>query len=134
MGSDARLARERRTMALMVDDWCRGHHGPDGAPCASCHAFLAYADARLDHCPYGADKPTCANCPIHCYKREPREFARQVMRYAGPRMLLRHPILAILHLIDGRRRVPHPMELRRLRANKAETGRAPPATPPRPET
>ena len=29
-----------------------------------------------------------------------RERVRVVMRYAGPRMLLRHPILAILHLRD----------------------------------
>lgn len=113
MNGAARLARERRTMGLMVADWCHGQHGGADGPCESCRAFLEYADARLDHCPYGQEKPTCANCPIHCYKREPREFARRVMRYAGPRMLLRHPVLAILHLLDGRRRVPHPMELRR---------------------
>jgi hypothetical protein len=28
---------------------------------------------------------------------------REVMRYAGPRMLWRHPLLAVAHLIDGRR-------------------------------
>ncbi len=102
-------------MAAMVDDYCRHHHAADrvGGACARCTAFLAYADARLDHCPYGEDKPTCANCPIHCYKREPREFAREVMRYAGPRMLLRHPVLAVLHLVDGRRQVAHPMVTRR---------------------
>jgi hypothetical protein len=27
-----------------------------------------------------------------------------VMRYAGPRMLLSHPFLALLHLIDGLRK------------------------------
>ncbi len=30
-----------------------------------------------------------------------RERVRAVMRYAGPRMLLCHPILALLHLRDG---------------------------------
>jgi hypothetical protein len=30
-----------------------------------------------------------------------REAVREVMRYAGPRMALRHPILAFLHLLDG---------------------------------
>jgi hypothetical protein len=29
----------------------------------------------------------------------------EVMRYAGPRMLLHHPILAIQHLIDEKRTV-----------------------------
>jgi hypothetical protein len=36
------------------------------------------------------------------------------MRYAGPRMLCRHPVLAIAHQIDGlRRKVLHPRELTR---------------------
>jgi len=30
-----------------------------------------------------------------------RERIRAVMRYAGPRMLWRHPLLALLHLADG---------------------------------
>jgi len=29
-----------------------------------------------------------------------------VMRYAGPRMLRRHPILAIMHILDGRDPAP----------------------------
>jgi hypothetical protein len=43
---------------------------------------------------------------VHCYQREIRAQVREVMRYAGPRMLLRHPILAITHLIDGKRKAP----------------------------
>jgi hypothetical protein len=35
-----------------------------------------------------------------------REEVRVVMRYAGPRMISRHPILALWHLIDGRREAP----------------------------
>lgn len=105
-------------MSHMVALYCRDHHHADGrpksdAPCAECADFLAYAERRLEKCPYGEDKPTCANCPIHCYKREPREFARTVMRYAGPRMMLRHPWLTLRHLLDGRRVVQHPMARRR---------------------
>jgi hypothetical protein len=58
-------------------------------------------------CPFGADKPTCANCTIHCYRAEMREQVREVMRYSGPRMMWRHPLLALAHLlIDGRRAAP----------------------------
>ena len=32
-----------------------------------------------------------------------RDRIRAVMRYADPRMLFRHPILAVLHLLDGLR-------------------------------
>jgi hypothetical protein len=35
-----------------------------------------------------------------------RERVREVMRFAGPRMLLHHPILAIRHQLDARKPVP----------------------------
>jgi hypothetical protein len=35
-----------------------------------------------------------------------RARVKAVMRYAGPRMLLRHPVLGIAHVIDGRRPAP----------------------------
>jgi hypothetical protein len=45
-----------------------------------------------------------------------RERVTAVMRYAGPRMLLRHPWLALRHLLDGLRPAPpHPRESRRRR-------------------
>jgi hypothetical protein len=76
----------------------------------SCRDFLNYADLRLRKCPFGEHKPTCSNCPVHCYKKERKEEAREIMRFAGPRMLLRHPILAIAHQLDGFRKAEHPRE------------------------
>jgi hypothetical protein len=68
---------------------------------------LDYARTRLRKCPFQEGKTTCAKCPIHCYKPDRREKIRAVMRYAGPRMLVRHPILALLHLIvDNWRKEP----------------------------
>ena len=60
---------------------------------------------RVDRCPYRADKPTCARCPTHCYRAAERAQVRAVMRYAGPRMILRHPWLTVRHYADqiGRR-------------------------------
>jgi hypothetical protein len=113
-----RLRREYRTMERMVEIWCADHHGAaaNGAGCClECRTFLAYAARRLVKCPYGEAKPTCAKCPIHCYKRARREQAREIMRYAGPRMTLRHPWLALMHLVDKLRTVEHPMEIRRRR-------------------
>ena len=43
---------------------------------AECEQFLAYVHRRLEKCPYGEAKPTCARCPIHCYKARERETAR----------------------------------------------------------
>ena len=109
-----RLKRERRTIAAMIAIHCRDHHGTRGL-CDDCAALDAYADERLDRCVYGVEKPTCFNCPIHCYKREKREAVREVMRYAGPRMLLRHPILATWHVLDGRRPAPRQRPRRKAR-------------------
>jgi len=110
-----RLRREFETLSCMVTIYCRDHHGEGEHPCATCRGFLHYARERLHKCPYGADKPTCSRCPIHCYKARQRGRARAIMGYAGPRMPWRHPWLAWCHLLDGRRRVPHPMSLRRQR-------------------
>lgn len=107
-----RLEREHRTMSAMVGIYCRDHHG-SATPCAECQGFLDYAERRLEKCPYGEEKPTCARCPIHCYKPAQREQAKVVMRYAGPRMTWSHPWLAFLHVLDKLRRVEHPMEVRR---------------------
>ncbi len=108
------LARERRTMSKMVGLYCSAHHdGTEEALCDECSEFLDYADLRLEKCPYGDDKPTCANCPVHCYKPARKEQVKKIMRYAGPRMLLRHPILAITHQLDGLRKAAHPRELTR---------------------
>jgi hypothetical protein len=35
-----------------------------------------------------------------------RERVRGIMRWTGPRMLWRHPVLAIVHMVDGRRPAP----------------------------
>lgn len=34
-------------------------------------------------------KPFCAHCDVHCFKSSERAWNRQMMRYAGPRSLLR---------------------------------------------
>jgi hypothetical protein len=57
-----------------------------------------YAWQRVDQCPLKEKKTFCSNCKIHCYEPRCRAEIIQVMRYAGPRMMLYHPWLAIRHL------------------------------------
>jgi hypothetical protein len=103
----ASIATEKKTVAAMVRIFCAEHHPDDRGVCEACGALLAYSHARLDACPYGDGKPTCKACPIHCYRPAEREAMRQVMRFAGPRMLLRHPWLSLVHLWKERfRTVP----------------------------
>jgi hypothetical protein len=103
-----RLARELKTIRAMVRIHCHDLHGTAGsdALCGECAALLLYATRRLDRCVFGDDKPTCANCRVHCYSKTMRDRVREIMRYAGPRMLWRHPMLAVAHLRDGRRPAP----------------------------
>jgi len=98
-----RLERERRTVEAMITLYCRAHHRPMAGRCADCEALAAYAQQRLARCRFGAQKPTCGRCPIHCYAPAMRERIRAVMRYAGPRMLWHHPGLAFCHLVDALR-------------------------------
>jgi hypothetical protein len=99
-----RRARELTTIEKMIAIHCADAHPPG---CRECPDLRAYAERRLERCPFGDDKPTCLNCPVHCYRSDMRERVRAVMRSSGPRMLRRHPVLALLHLlVDSRRRPP----------------------------
>jgi hypothetical protein len=80
---------------------------------------------RLERCVFGDAKPACSNCVVHCYRADMRERVREVMRWSGPRMLLRHPVLAVRHLIDERR--PAPSLPKRARRDQAKAA-APQAT------
>ncbi len=105
MHLSGRLAREYRTLQALVACYCADHHSPEGALCSECQDLLAYAARRLARCPFQKKKPSCAKCPVHCYAPRQRERVRMIMRYAGPKMLWKHPFLALLHLLDGCRRV-----------------------------
>ena len=101
------LAVELKTIELMTVIYCKAHHqnGVDGV-CDDCSAFIKHAEQKLDRCVYGELKPACKACPIHCYKPEQKEQARLIMRYSGPKMLFKHPILAIKHLIKANKPFP----------------------------
>lgn len=101
-----RFDRESRTLAAMVGIYCRERHGHPDRPCPDCAGLLEYALARLQRCPFGAAKPTCAACTVHCYRGDYRTRIRDVMAFAGPRMLKEHPLLAIRHVVDGIRHRP----------------------------
>ena len=95
------MTRERKTSDAMIHIYCRGQHETYGGLCADCGELSEYVNKRLDKCPFQEGKTTCANCKVHCYKPAMREKIREVMRYAGPRMIYRHPLLAFGHFIDG---------------------------------
>jgi superfamily II helicase len=89
---------EKVVVHKMIRLYCRSKHHTASGLCDECLALDRYAMKRLDHCRFGEEKPTCGSCPIHCYKPDMRERIKKVMRFAGPRMLLFHPLDAFSHL------------------------------------
>ena len=133
--------REQEIVSQMIALYCKGNHSahrsvslrergdemqrvPEGAAlwerdsgerrnlCPECAELEAYAHARSERCPFMEEKTFCSNCTVHCYRPEMRERIRTVMRYAGPRMLFRHPVMAIRHMIESQR------ERRRVRSSR----------------
>ena len=100
-----RRVRELKTIEVMIHMYCAAP--PGGTPrCAQCADLFDYAQRRLQRCVFGDAKPNCAKCVVHCYTKDMREAIRVVMRWAGPRMLVRHPVLGIRHLIADHRPIP----------------------------
>ncbi|EPN5225379.1 nitrous oxide-stimulated promoter family protein [Shigella flexneri] len=84
--SGKRISREKLTIKKMIDLYQAKCPQASAEP-EHYEALFVYAQKRLDKCVFG-------------------EEMKQIMRWAGPRMLWRHPILTVRHLIDDKRPVP----------------------------
>ena len=100
------LQRELDTVTLMIELYCRDHQNDDKPICNECTELLDYAAKRLSNCPFQEHKTTCGKCSVHCYKKDMRQKIVDVMRYSGPKMIWKHPIIALQHVIDSRRKSP----------------------------
>jgi hypothetical protein len=93
-----RTNREIRTVSAMIRIYCSSVHRQKGL-CAECSELMKYAETRTRKCQFGAEKPACKDCPVHCYSRPMREKIKEIMRFSGPRMIWKHPVMASLHLL-----------------------------------
>ena len=97
-----RIAKSYPCRIVEEDDHFALHgNTQDGKQLAPCDEewVRSYACRRLETCRYGPLKGSCKQCTVHCYAPAQREKIRAVMRYAGPRMLLYHPLEALRHLL-----------------------------------
>lgn len=102
--TESKREKEKRVVDMMIRLYCRKKHGghrAEGGLCEECRALRDYAALRADKCPFMETKTFCSNCRVHCYRPDMREKIRQVMRFAGPRMLLCHPVMALRHAISS---------------------------------
>lgn len=93
--------KERELIPVMIRSYCHAKHGTKGkVVCEECMALTEYALFRLDKCPFKVNKKFCSFCKIHCYKPDMREKIKDVMKFAGPRMLPTHPVFAFKHVFQ----------------------------------
>jgi hypothetical protein len=97
--SSKKIENEKATVKAMIEIYCKSKHDT-GVRCEDCNQLIDYALLRTDKCKYKEEKPACKNCKTHCYSPEKRDKIKEVMRFSGPRMIFRHPILALRHLIS----------------------------------
>ncbi len=95
----SRIENEKAVVAKMIRLYCRHKLGMEELN-EEYTELLRYAEQRLTRCKFGDQKPACKRCPIHCYKSDMRAKIREVMRWAGPRMIIYDPVAAIKHLIN----------------------------------
>ena len=107
MDTQTKREREKRMVSQMIALYCRKKHHTRGDLCPQCAALDAYAKMRADKCPFMETKTFCSNCRIHCYKPDMRAKIREVMRFAGPRMILYHPVAAIRHVVETKKEQRH---------------------------
>ena len=113
----ASLHQDLRTLASFIGVYCKHRHrrveksaarlkaydvpqiaGRGLELCPSCLKLLAHALSKRSHCPL-EPKPTCKNCPQHCYHPTYRKQIREVMKYSGRRMVLSGRLDYLFHLL-----------------------------------
>lgn len=94
-----RIEREKATVQKMIALYCYHHLKLSHIP-PEYIQLGEYACQRLTRCKFGNEKPSCKKCKIHCYAPEKRKQIREIMRWAGPRMILHAPLQTIKHLFS----------------------------------
>ncbi|MEI7596719.1 MAG: nitrous oxide-stimulated promoter family protein [Bacteroidota bacterium] len=92
----SQIQHEKETISLMIGLYCRKKHQTN-VLCLDCKELLNYTFFKIENCIFGEEKPTCKSCSVHCYQKIQREKVREIMRFAGPRMIWFYPIRALMH-------------------------------------
>jgi hypothetical protein len=93
---------EKKTIIAMISIYCESLH-KGKVLCDECRKLKEYAVQRIDCCIFGPGKPACKKCPVHCFCPKNRDKIIKVMRFSGPSMLYKHPVLAILNLVKEKK-------------------------------
>ena len=93
----SRIELEKRIVSTMIDIYYKNQKTREAQE--EKEALKAYALKRLKYCKFGEEKGFCSHCSVHCYSEKYREQIKRVMAYSGPRLLFKHPIMLIRHIL-----------------------------------
>lgn len=103
MKIESKRKKEIEIIEDMINLYCKKNHKTKKGLCKECQELKEYAILRINKCPFMENKTFCSNCKVHCYKPDMREKVKKVMRYSGPRIIFKHPIKVIKHLIESKK-------------------------------
>jgi len=101
-----RIEREQRTVTALIRIHCHGRHHAGPELCAGCTDLQRYVAERMARCVLHDAKPTCATCKARCFAPPQQVRFRAILRYAGPQLFWRQPLLALWHHFDTRHTPP----------------------------
>jgi hypothetical protein len=90
---------DRRQQAeVPLADGLRQRLGTVPRLCPACAELLLHGIGKREVCPLDP-KPSCRRCRIHCYSPAYRQQVREVMAFAGPRLILRGRLDYLWHYL-----------------------------------
>ncbi len=121
---DDRRRKDLRTLARFIEIYCHGRHGDEQKErvqiqhlpgfadiagveqivgkdlhlCPHCRKLLLHAFVKRLACSM-VPKPMCKHCPNHCYAPAYRQQIREVMKYAGRKLVLGGRVDYLFHLL-----------------------------------
>lgn len=85
----------------MIKIFCKSNHSDDNTYncnnlCNKCYDMQKYMHYRIDHC---KQNNFCAYCGTKCHPKDKSDYMKKIMRYSGPRIFKKYPIISIKHFI-----------------------------------
>ena len=64
------------------------------------YELIMKAFSHTDRCPHSFFKTFCHQCPTTCYKLTDLERIEPIMKYAGRKIMIKHPIMGLKFVIN----------------------------------
>lgn len=87
------VEKRKKILSAMFDIYIKKH--PEEVK--SVDSLKSYAFQRIEKCPNKGKNIYCSSCTIHCFPEYERAHMKKIMRFAGPRMMIYHPLMALDH-------------------------------------